>query len=681
MPKAYHLEEWKIEPALLRISRRNQTKKVEPLLMSLLEYFIARPGEVITKEELREAIWAEVIISENVLTKAISSLRKLLEDSSTEPIYIETISKTGYRLIAQVHSDSIHLPQAKQNSISQRLIIALGTLFLLALAAFLVSSDFTSSKAVVFHPTPLANAANTEYWPALSPDGKFVAYSWKGEGDDNWDIYVKQIGTSTSSRITQHPRADLRAKWSPDGSHIYFVRYEKGGAIIYKQALLGGEEVRVMAAPRYSTGDFNISADEKWMSYNDREIKGGPARIKLISLETGESQWLSQPDPSYKGDIHATFSPSGAQLAFIREKNPASMQLWAVNLETRHKEQLTKAHQSINGFAWSPDEKHIYFSADQTGLYKLWQLNLGNKKTALLPVGDYQMVMPRVAENGRMIYAKMQDNVNIWTFNLINKQAKPWRNHDGLELNPNFSPDGTKVSFTAVQDDQFQIWVANTDGSQAKPITRFTGEYLSAARWTPDGQYLLFHAQQNGQIDLFKVHADGGPSKKITSTPKDQRLPFPDSYGQIYFSSKNADQWEILRMDADATNQMKVLAKNAFAAQLSTDGLTLYYCKKDELGLWAFHLETKDENLLISDFHPMHWGAFAVSEKGIFYWDRKNKHIAYLDFAEERSELIHKPSGRIPRLGISLDYSPEAELLIFSQIDHNDADIMLLQPQ
>jgi|GEM_PF-4516151 len=681
MSEAYYLEEWKIEPALLRISSRYQTKKVEPLLMSLLEYFIARPGEVITKQDLREAIWAEVIVSENVLTKAISSLRKLLEDNSMQPTYIETISKTGYRLIAQVHPISTFPPEASKNSFSRRLILAIGTLFLLAMAVFLLSTDFISSKPVIFHPTPLANAANTEYWPALSSDGKFVAYSWKGEADDNWDIYVKQIGTNTTSRITQHPGAELRAKWSPDGSHIYFVRYEKGGATIYKRPLLGGEEIRVITAPKYCTGDFNISADEKWISYNDRETKGGPARIKLISLENGETQWLSQPDQTYKGDIHPTFSPAGTRLAFIREKNPASMQLWTINLKTGHKEQLTKAHQSINGFAWSPDEKHIYFSADQTGLYKLWQLNLGNKSTELLPVGDYQMVMPRVAKDGRMIYAKMQDDVNIWTFDLTSKQAKSWRNHDGLELNPNFSPDGTKVSFTAVQKDQFQIWVANADGSKAKPITRFTGEHLSAVRWTADGQYLLFHAHQNGQIDLFKVHAEGGPSEKISSSMKDQLLPFPSPSGQIYFSSKESDQWEIIRMNANTSNQIQIQTNNAFAVQSSTDGSTLYYCKKDALGLWSLDLNTKEESMLIADFHPMHWGAFTVGDKGIFYWDQKNKHIAYLDFAHGKSEPIHRPSGRIPRLGISLDYSAEAELLIFSQIDHNDADIMMLQSQ
>lgn len=677
MDNTFYLEDWKVEPSLLRLSRLGQAKQVEPLLMSLLLYLVKSPGQVIPKAELRAAVWGEVIVTDNVLTKAISSLRKLLEDNSINPRYIETISKKGYRLIAEVKLSVPTNNKAERASVWQRLLLGSGMLSLLVTGSILLSTDFSSSALSIYHPTPLANASSTEYWPAISPDGKFVAYGWQGDEQDNWDIYVKQIGSSTTKRITRNPATELRAKWSPDGSHLYYLRYAKGEATIFKQPLLGGEEVQVLKAPRYSSGDFNISPDEKWISFNDREKPGDPARIKLISIESGEAKWLTQPASSFKGDIHPTFSRDGAQLAFIRERNPTSMQLWRINLQNGKLKQVTQAHQSINGFSWSANDRHLFYSGDQTGLYKIWEINLHNGNSQLSPIGDYQMVMPRVANDGSMVYARMKDDVNIWTYDLHTKQTKSWRTHHGLELNPSISPDGQQVSFTAIVQGKFQIWVAQLDGSAARPITQYNGEYLDGVRWSVDGTALLFHGYQDGKIRLLKVDALGGPIRPIGDAQQDQTLPIQARDGQFFYSQKTGQHWEIWNTGKQGAKS-KVISNNAFAPQISPDQSTLFYCRKDEIGLWSFDLNTEREQLLITDFHPMYWGAFCPTSEGLYYWDARQKQFSHYHLKSQRSKAIFKPSGRIPRLGITLHYSSQQNLLIFTQVDQHDADIMLV---
>ncbi|MBX2873911.1 MAG: winged helix-turn-helix domain-containing protein [Saprospiraceae bacterium] len=679
MDQNFYLKDCLVEPSLLRITKAGQIQHVEPLLMAVLLHLANNPLQVIPKAELREAIWGEVIVTDNVLTKAISSLRRLLGDSITHPEYIETISKTGYRLIAEVKPAVLPSHGVGEAPLSRRIALTLGTALLLILGVLLLSSDFRSSEPLIYQPIPLANTNSTEYWPALSPDGKFVAYGWQGANADNWDIYVKQIGSSTVKRMTTDPATELRAKWSRDGSHLYYLRYTKSGATIFKRPLLGGAEVRILAAPTYSTGDFNVSPDEKWISFNDREKPNLPARIKLISVETGESKWVTQPDSTFKGDLHPTFSNDGTQLAFIREKNPTSMQLWRIKLKDGQLEQITKVHQSINGFAWSADNKHLLYSGDQTGLYKIWQISLAYKKSQLMPIGDYQMVMPRVSLDGNMVYAKMKDDVNIWTYDLETKEAKEWRGHHGLELNPSISPNGQQVSFTATVENKFQIWVANIDGSSAKPITQFHGEDLGGVRWTKDGAHLLFHGFQEGKIKLLKVDAQGGPIQQISPTSGDQLLPYPGPDGQLLFCSRKAHQWEIRKMQIDGSKSTGILSNNAYAPQMSMDQSILFYCKKDEMGLWSFDLNEQKERKVIANFHPMYWGAFVPAPGGIFYWDEQEKQIFFFDDQLQSSRPIYRPSGRIPRMGISLHFSPKQNLLIFSQIDHRDADIMTVQ--
>jgi len=321
---SYSVGDWLVEPKLQRVSRNGAVKKIEPQLMAVLQQLTSRPGQVVTKENFRETAWADVIVTENALTRAISSLRKILEDDRFNPKYIETISKSGYRLVAKVKreetsssNETFTIKLAKKP-----VLIAVGITLLVALGAFATIRIFLPiSSGKVYHPFALANYSNTEYWPAISPDGRFVAYSWRGEANDNWDIYAKLIGTVTTLRITDNPSVDLRARWSPDGNYIYYLRYENGGSTIYKKSVVGEEEIRILTTPRYSFGDFDVSPDEKWISFNDREDQLSPLRLKLISLETGEEQWLTAPEEGFNGDIHPTFSPDGSKLAFIREKN------------------------------------------------------------------------------------------------------------------------------------------------------------------------------------------------------------------------------------------------------------------------------------------------------------------------------------------------------------------------
>jgi eukaryotic-like serine/threonine-protein kinase len=84
---------------------------------------------------------------------------------------------------------------------------------------------------------PLTTYPGQERQPSFSPDGNQVAFSWngeKGEKQDNFDIYVKLIGSGTQLRLTTAPEEDSNPAWSPDGSSIAFLREKPGGkAFVY----------------------------------------------------------------------------------------------------------------------------------------------------------------------------------------------------------------------------------------------------------------------------------------------------------------------------------------------------------------------------------------------------------------------------------------------------------------
>jgi len=96
------LNDWRVEVSANRLRRGPQDIKIESKVMEVLVYLAGRSGELVTREELERDVWAGRIVGYESLTSTINKLRKALSDDSRNPQYIETVSKKGYRLIANV---------------------------------------------------------------------------------------------------------------------------------------------------------------------------------------------------------------------------------------------------------------------------------------------------------------------------------------------------------------------------------------------------------------------------------------------------------------------------------------------------------------------------------------------------------------------------------------------------
>jgi adenylate cyclase len=98
----FSVGDYRIEPPVLRVTGNEQVSRLEPRTMQLLVYLATHAGRVISRSELEEHVWEGRIVGEDALTNSISKLRRILGDNARHPRIIETVPKTGYRLIASV---------------------------------------------------------------------------------------------------------------------------------------------------------------------------------------------------------------------------------------------------------------------------------------------------------------------------------------------------------------------------------------------------------------------------------------------------------------------------------------------------------------------------------------------------------------------------------------------------
>jgi TolB-like protein/DNA-binding winged helix-turn-helix (wHTH) protein len=105
----FHLGEWLVEPRLNAVSRNGKTVHLQPKIMQVLVCLTQRVGVPVSKEELLKSVWPGTFVTDDVLTRAISELRRVFEDDAQQSHVIQTIPKRGYRLIVPVE----HAPEAQ----------------------------------------------------------------------------------------------------------------------------------------------------------------------------------------------------------------------------------------------------------------------------------------------------------------------------------------------------------------------------------------------------------------------------------------------------------------------------------------------------------------------------------------------------------------------------------------
>ena len=93
---------WIVDPSLNSMSSEGRTVRLEPKVMGVLVCLAQHPGETVSKEQLFQAVWPNIIVTEDVLKRCIAELRRAFDDDARNPHIIETISKRGYRLLAPV---------------------------------------------------------------------------------------------------------------------------------------------------------------------------------------------------------------------------------------------------------------------------------------------------------------------------------------------------------------------------------------------------------------------------------------------------------------------------------------------------------------------------------------------------------------------------------------------------
>ncbi len=692
------LGDWRVEPRRNRIVAGEQERSLDPRQIDVLVALALQPGNVLTREELLARVWGDTFVSENTLSQAISRLRKALGDDRQEPTYIETISRSGYRLVAPVVWDEGYAPPSRVEDVApppaaKKWIPSMTGLAILAGLAGLIWIGVASLPRVapVVTPTtrPELTLAGNQFGPRLSPDGAYVAFAWQGPEQAGWDIWVQRLGGDAPVRLTEHADSERLATWAPDGTALAFVRFseEAGECGIYRMPMPGGSAER-LADCQPGMRSLDWSPDGSRLVLNGGEPGAVTRALYLHDLNTGVRQRFTDPQEGTPGDNGAAFSPDGTLIAFRREHSASRHDVMVVAADgSSQPRPLTDDRWGrLRGVEWSADGKSVIYSSNRAGQYSLWRVALDGGAPQPVPVHDTWVTQPSIArEQGNMIYRTFRDSVDIWELPLdeagraageLTRRVASSRS----ERHPAWSPRGDAIAFVSDRSGTTEVWSGNVDGTTILRHTDFAGPLPSAPSWSPDGRTIVFDAAVDGHADLWVVgHESRQPKRWTSSISEDRNAVFSHDGASIYFTSDRSGRWEIWRMPADGGAAVQLTTSGGFRAQPSHDGQAIYFVQLDRPGVWSMPVAGGPAELVLPGLNLADWGSWVAGEHGIYHVTRSPLTIAYSPFGEAPTITIHEPAKTIPYLGRALSLSADGKRLLFSLIDHSDDEVMAVE--
>ena len=486
----YRFDDVVVDPSNLRLTVGGVVRPVEPKSFRLLLFLIENRDRAVSKSEIFQAVWPDVTVSDNALTRAVAQLRKALDDEPKEPRYIETVPTVGYRFLrvftTEAPGNGLEVPPVPGRPTRPRRHLVLAALAVVILGGAAIWRFPPRATG----PSSLSSVQATsgeglDICATFSPAGNLIAYASDRNG--SFEIYLRSIDSSARElQLTSNGNQNFLPVFSPDGQHVAFsARLEPG---IYRVPVLGGPVRRLTdfgAQPVWSpNGNWIVFRSEALGSLATTDYYyPAQSSLWLVPAEGGEPRQITNREhPKGSGQSFASWSPDGKEIRFVNYLGLRECSMWSYRIADGSLRMLFSTGLYRFGSAtFSRDGRNLYYvSAQFNGDNAIWRqaLNPNTLQPAGVPVVLYQ---PSV----------------------------------GVPRDISLSPDGKRLAYSALLSESRLMKLGmsgdSPDRREPETLTHEVSFRYGNCRISPDGKLLVFTRVPKGRPSKILVmsFADG----------------------------------------------------------------------------------------------------------------------------------------------------------------------------
>jgi len=436
----------------------------------------------------------------------------------------------------------------------------------------------------------LTDALGTIGWPALSPDGKMVAFVAMTGG--RRQIWIRLLAGGTPLQVTRDDADHEEPRWLPDASAvIYYVPLAgEASGNVWQVSALGGMPRRIATA----TCSGDVSHDGQRLALF--QCEGEEMMLVILSLNgSGTSSRLALArEHAYRSP---RWSPDDRLLSFRSSSISFDTQLEVVSVSGASPSTVARVGW-MRGHAWLPDGSGLVYSTStgSTMAYppttNLRVVDRDGSRDRQLTFGDLSYFEPDVDPGGDLVSSRAASRSDVWRFPIEGSPAENVRNAErvtqqtGTIQAPAVSPDGRDLVYVSDNGGHSNLWLASVDGAGAQQITfeKDPSVTIAIPFWSPSGDRILFARAHSARVDVCLIQRDGSGFRTLIE----------DAFGACWsgdgrFVYCTRPGGRIDRLEVATGDLVTIRSDRAVAPALPQDDSVLYFARLSEesFGLWG----------------------------------------------------------------------------------------------
>ncbi|MEO2267209.1 winged helix-turn-helix domain-containing protein [Pseudoalteromonas pernae] len=678
----FKLKNCQVDVAMCTVSCGDEVTTLQPKFMEVLCYLALRYNQPVSRDELIDNVWdGNAYVGQKALTNAIWHLRKTFKQCDDNQEYIETLRKTGYRLVV-LPEPIVPLqpitPALTPPAFIKPLFAVAAVVFVALFAWFLVDvanhrEEPASEKSVY----KITSQLGRELYPSVSPDGHWLLYAWY-QLDEPTNLYKQNLlsPSEPAQPLTQTPYHEGRSVFSADMNSVFYYRKgRKIGCEVVQHSLLN-DEVQVIDKCLYRrTSDVSLSANGELLAYVGLDATGTTNVAHVRDLLSGHSEQIDCLQGCDYRDEALAISPDGTQLVVSRNLPTGHEELFLLNVKTKEQKQVTSGFLDVRGLAWHPTQNKVTFSVIEQGRRQGYHLNIdSNELTAIdLPGFSY----PHYAQNGDLYYHRWRIPKSIMHLSLDAEVAStpfPLLLSDHSLRFPAYSEVNDKVAYVSNETGQDELWLSNLNGQERKQLTKL-GMSIEHPSWSHSGRYIAFGAFSTRSSHLFIYDMQTGRARQVGS---DLRY-----FGRPNWSLDDtklfvSDDKQLYQIDLQ-TNALEQLTQDGGTFAMAVDENTLLYSKLTSKRLWKLDLATKESTKLSQQVRLSSDYGWYYSNDVVYFFNLRHGdyRISRFDMNTEQADDLIRVQQRGFSRNTGLSYVPEKNWLLYSAYKDPQIDVMV----
>ena len=689
---------FEVDLAAVTLLKRGLRIRLSGQPFRILALLVSRPGQVISQEELRKEIWGDgtFVDFEHSVYAAMNKLRSALCDSAENPRYIETLPGRGYRFIGVLNPAPLPLPiatapvaETKQAPATQAegprrfrwiaaaiCVVALGSILLAA-----VRLRRPPHAPAPWQFTRMTSSEENAGSPALSGDGKLLAYSLQKDGEQ--DLYIKQVAGGQPIRLTFDGAGNTSPDFSPDGTRIVF-RSERDGGGVYQIAAFGGE-ARLLAHdghnPKYSPDGSRVAF---WIG--DLAVAAavpGNGTVWIVSSEGGLPRRIGK---KFSTARLPDWSSDGRHLLILGYRSEKAYEIsmldrWVVTAGEGENAVQTGFREALLSAGLSPPEStltssfqagtvfpevcwvgnRLVFTARSGDSRNLWQTGISPAGTVSrdfqrLTAGAVDDASAFCTASGNLVFARMETAGTVWSLPFDLNRGKPAgppeaivREPSAMREGPSISADGKRVAFVSNQSGLLSIWWHDDAVGREIQVapSRYVQRYPSVS---PSGNRVAYSSYEDGQRILYVANPGGVPEKlcegclRATDWSSDEKS----------LLTFGGDPYRISLLDLASHQQTPLLTDPAFSllyGRFSPNRHWISFTLRVTPNLSRIMIAPldgprpvpKSSWIMISEEGPQDSARWSPDGKTLYFTSGRDGHICL--WGQRIDANLHRPSG------------------------------------